>query len=130
MARHCQSMGNRLRHDRGMTEGSGEQAGHGMINALGNPEQKNAAARNGCGVFICLALCSTAMKQSTDSVLEISFRVESPDTQGMVDGLERFERFLAVGLVDIDDHIADRVVGLQVLARDVDTFLGQHLVDA
>ena len=128
MARHCQCMENRLRHDRGIKEGSGTQGT--ASNAPGNPEQKKRRSHFWLRRFHLPALCSTAMKQSTDSVLEISFRVQGSDTQGMVDGLERFERFLAVGLVDIDDHIADRVVGLQVLARDVDAFLGQHLVDA
>ena len=128
MARHCQYMENRLRHDRGMSEGSGTQ-GTGRATRL-VIRYKKRRSHFWLRRFHLPALCSTAMKQSTDSVLEISFRVEGPDTQGMVDGLEGFERFLAVGLVDIDDHIADRVVGLQVLARDVDAFLGQHLVDA
>src|SRR5690554_2209205 len=40
-----------------------------------------------------------------------------------------FQGEFAVGLVDIDNHIADVCVGLQVLAVHGDAVLGEHLVD-
>src|SRR5690554_6100538 len=40
-----------------------------------------------------------------------------------------FQGQFAVGLVDIDNHIADVFLGLQVLAAHVDAVLGEHLVD-
>ena len=52
--------------------------------------------------------------------LEVALGVEHAQAQGMVDALERFQRLGAICLVDIDDHVADATVGLQVLRRDVD----------
>ena len=47
----------------------------------------------------------------------------------MVDGLEGLECLLAVSFVDIDDHVADVIVGLQVLAGDVNAVFGQYAVN-
>src|SRR5690554_2122229 len=48
---------------------------------------------------------------------------------GAVDQLQFFQRQLGVIGVHIDHHIADLVVGLQVLAGDVDAVFGEHGVD-
>src|SRR5476649_1214748 len=50
-------------------------------------------------------------------------------TNGAVDVLQLFLRQVRVLGIDVDDHVADLLVGLQELTGDVDTVFGEDLVD-
>ena len=50
--------------------------------------------------------------------------VEHAHLEGVCYLAQGVQRLGAVGLVDVDHHVADLLVGLQVLAGDVDAVLG------
>src|SRR5690554_3246589 len=58
-----------------------------------------------------------------------AFGVEHPHLEGVLHLAQGVQGLGAVGLVDVDHHVADLLVGLQVLAGDVDVVLGEHAVD-
>lgn len=47
-------------------------------------------------------------------------RIEHANLQRVLYLLQRFQRLRAVGFIDINHHVTDLIVGLQILARNVD----------
>src|SRR5688500_693036 len=74
------------------------------------------------------SMCMPAAKNARDGSSAIN-SVQDPELDRIFDGPQLCNNLFVVFFVDIRDHIADRFGRFQILADDVDTMIGQHLVD-